>query len=373
MVAAKTTGTVVGRAREELFAIPSEGEELVASNMSGLSTGLEGKVLVPRPYVAGPARRLLVLPDGNRGAILPETVIGLWGRSFVLGVKGVGARTPMYDAGMPETAEPVFGSESWFGENPWGSMGQSACLEDKEITELSGPQGIDGFHICPMVRACPLPPDVMERARGRYWYRRYGGQPYYQQQRLLPSDVRLYYQSETTIGHRPGAVLEAFGVLDPEALDGFLDHYIRSGLAALTLLSRSLRGSGRDRRALDYQDVWLDKDSVLAPDGTLFFADIEGLAWVPVQDDERLAALTRRQFERNFYEFMYGLHRLLGERDQMAGRMPSAECRRADVAARLELSLQRDRFIRLERSARSLDMLCGGALVRLLDFTEEKA
>jgi hypothetical protein len=274
---------------------------------------------------------------------------------------------------VPETAEPVFCSEAWFGENPWGAMGRKACLEDCEITELSGPGGINGFHICPMVRACPLPPDIVDRAMGRYWYRRYAGGAYYQQQRLLPSDVRLYYQSESTLGHRTGAVIFAFGLQDPAALDGFIDRYIRSGFAALTLVPRSLRGSGRDRRALEYQDVWLDKDSVLAPDGTLFFADIEGLAWVPVTDDAHLSELTRRQFERNFYEFMYGLHRLLGERDRMAGRKPSAEGRRKDVAARVELALERDRSLRLERNARWLDMLCGGALVRLLDFTEEKA
>ena len=371
MVAPGNAGTVVGRSREELSAIPCEGEQLVPSNLAKLSTGLEGMVLVPPACSPGPARRLLVLPDGNRGAILPGIRVELWGRSFFLGVKGVGARSPMYDEGTPGPWEPSFFSEVWFGENPWGAMGRQACLEDRALTELTGPGGIAGFHICPMVRACPLPPPVMELARGRYWYRRFAGGPYYQEQRLLPSDVRLYYQSESTLGHRTAAVLSAFGIGEVPALDGFIDNYIRSGIAALTLIPRSLSGEGPGRRALDYQDVWLDKDSVLAPDGTLFFADIEGLDWVAVPDAGLLAALTRRQFERNFYEFMYGLHRLLGERDRMAERVLTVEARRADAAARLDLALERDRFARPELSRRALDLVSGGAVIRLVDLSEE--
>jgi len=52
-------------------------------------------------------------------------------------------------------------------------------------------------------------------------------------------------------------------------------------MQALTLWARSLRTIGNVRAGLDLQAVWFDKDSVIAPDGSLFFTDLEGLDWVP--------------------------------------------------------------------------------------------
>ncbi len=359
-----------GPAREELFAIPSGGEHIIPANMQGLVTGLEGNVLVPRRYMGGPARRLLAVADGNRAAFLPELRLELWGRTFMLGVKGIGARSPMFDGGRPEADEPAFHSESWFGESPWGAMARQTCLEDRELTEMAGPEGINGFHLCPMVRGSSLPVEVMGAARGSFWYRRFDGAgPYFQEFRLLPSAVRLFYQSESTVGGRTSAVLDMFGATTPEALDDFIQNYLRSGLAALTLVPRTLKGG----RALDYQDVWLDKDSVIAPDGTLFFADIEGLAWVRLPDPDSVAALARRQYERNFYEFMYGLDRLLAERDRRTGRTPERAARRVELAGRLELSLEGDRFARVERSGGSVDIVTGGTALRFLDLGEGKA
>jgi hypothetical protein len=357
----------LGRGREELFAIPSGEEHIVPSNMRSVVTGLEGLVIVPRSYSWGPSRRLWALPDGNRAAILLDPKIEMWQRSLLVGIKGVGARSPMFDDGMPETTEPVFFSESWFGESPWGAMGRTACLEDRDITELSGPGGINGFHICPMVRASSLPPRIMEAARESFWYRRFGGEgPFFQQVRLLPSDVRLFYQAESTLGWRTAGVLDSFRVQTTEALDAFINNYIRSGLAALTLVPRSLGGG----RALEYQDVWLDKDSVIAPDGTLFFVDIEGLSWAPFPDGERVAEGTRKQFERNFYEFMYGLDRLLRERETMSGRPSARGIRRQEAAGRFELAMDGDRFAAVERNGRSVDLIAGGTSLRLFDLAE---
>jgi len=218
----------------------------------------------------------------------------------------------------------------------------------------------------------------MRGARERYWYRRLdGGGPFYQQLRLMPSNVRLYHESESTLGRSTAAMLDAFGVGDGEALDEFIDNYLRSGMATLTLAARTARRAGRIWRAMDYSDVWLDKDSVVAPDGTLFFADLEGLEWVPLHTAKEAASRVRRQFDRNYYELMYGLDRLLGEREAMTGQAPSWGARRRSVAARLELALAGDRYISLEEARAGLDAVvrpgAGPArevTVRVLDFGE---
>ena len=381
---------VVGHVAERLYCVePGSQEAIVPSNMKDLKTGLEDAVLIPsllKPRAPKLKETYDMVPDGNRGAVLPGIKVELYGRTFVLSLKGIGARYPMYGDGLLD-ADGVgvgfkgyaFSSESWFGESPWGAMSQKACLDDKALTELSGPDGINGFRICPMVRANPLPEWVMETARPMFWYRRLEGQaPYYQQARLVPSDVRLFYQSEEALGHKTSHVLDCFKVEGMEALDEFMDNYIRSGMAALTLIARTARKHKTwGHTALDYDDVWLDKDSLISPDGTLFFADIEGLDWVPLRDEPEAIKRITKQFNRNFYEFMYGLDKLLSERDRRVGRPVDRQARRKELASRLELALAKDRYLTLERSGEHLDVIVRPSegpvrqvKVRFLDFDD---
>jgi hypothetical protein len=382
---------VVGHVTERLYCVePGSHEAIVPSNMKALRTGLEDSILIPsllKPRAQQIKGTYDMVADGNRGAVLPNIKIEHHGRTFVLSLKGIGAKYPMYGDGLLE-ADGVgvgfkgytFSSESWFGESPWGAMSYKACTEDKALTELSGPDGINGFHICPMVRANPLPEWVMETARPMYWYRRLNGPaPYYQQARLVPSDVRLFYQSEEALGHKTTHVLDCFKVEGLEALDGFMDNYILSGMAALTLIARTARTHKTwGHTALDYDDVWLDKDSLIAPDGTLFFADIEGLDWVPLRDEQEATKRITKQFDRNFYEFMYGLDKLLNERDRCNGRPVDRQSRRKELASRLELALAKDRYLKLERDGEHLDIFIRPAQgparevkMRFLDFDDQ--
>ena len=384
---------VLGRAKDTLLGV-SAGDAspgpIVPSNMAGLVTGLEELVLVSghlRSNAPALKGTFNIVPDGNRGAFLPELTIELYGRRFLIGLKGIGARYPMYE-GMFGGAGPIgqvsaghtFSSESWFGESPWGAMSYNNCMEDKTITELGGPDGINGFHICPMARANPLPSWIMDEARPRFWYRRLNGpMPYYQQVRLMPSNVRLFYQSEEALGQRTSRVLDGFKVQGHESLDSFIDNYLRSGLAALTLMARTVRPHDTwGYTGLDYDDVWLDKDSVIAPDGTIFFADIEGLDWVPLRDGPEASKRMRKQFDRNFYEFMYGLDRLVNERDSLSQRTVDRESRRQELAARLELAVGKDRFLSLERNGPALDAVMRPTIgpvkevrARMLDFEND--
>jgi len=363
-----TRPVLMGKARETLSTISAAGEPIVPENMGALQAQVERTLFLPTEVVPddidviGPVD---IIPDGNRGAFVPDLEVEWDGRRWSVGLKGIGARHPMFGQGHLGTsrrARPegrAFSSEAWFGENPWGAMSEQGCHEDAEITGLMGEDGsIAGFRICPMLRAEPLPDWLMEGARDQYWYRRLDRPgPYYQQLRIMPSDVRLFYASEFTLGTRVREVLEAFRVDTTEALDAFVDNYIGSGMAALTLAARTAGPSQEwGHRALDYDDVWLDKDSVLAPDGTLYFADIEGVWWVPLRDQREASHRMKRQFNRNLYEFMYGLDCLLDERDAMTGREATRDARRRELALRMDLALAGDRHLDIEEREGRVDL-----------------
>ncbi|MGA1819692.1 MAG: hypothetical protein ACMUHU_01655 [Thermoplasmatota archaeon] len=349
MILLVVRAVLMGKASEKLAATGSGGPPIIPGNMKSVRTPYVGMVLVPGRTLDGPEGEVSVVPDGNRGAILPEPTVSFWDRKFFISVKGVGARRPMYEDpswfSAPSDNYP-FSSESWFDENPWGAMSRTACLEDAAITELADGPSINGFHICPMVRAEPLPESIMKSAGENYWYRKLDDPgPFYQEFRLLPSDVRLYYQSSSTLGDNVHSVLGSFGIEDVETLDEFIVNYIRSGMAALTLGARTMKVRGDRFTMLDYHDVWLDKDSVIAPDGTLFFADIEGLDRSFPLYEAGAAKLMRTQFHRNFYEFMYGFDRLFRERERMRGTELSWPSRRSGACAIFEMALSGDPFL----------------------------
>ncbi len=317
------------------------------------------------------------IPDDNRSVIFPEHVASVAGRDFVLSVKGIGAKSPMYGDMMIDApfrrfqddseveASPASGtarlvtSESWYGEEPWGALGEVCARSALAFTELATDGcSINGFHICPVVELNEFPGDLLHalHAEEAYWYRRYAGR-YFQEQRLVPSNVRLFHQSETTLGASSPSALQAFGVTTVEDLDAFIEQYIASGIAALTLYARTLRPCRWGFEGLDYGDTWFDKDCVIAPDGSLFFADIEDLDWIVAGQDRSLAERVHHQFGRNFYEFMFVLDTLIRERERRAGISHIQAVRREDFASRLELALGHDGFTRCERTSSALDII----------------
>jgi hypothetical protein len=345
----KKRSAAIGKGRERLSIVRSGGDPITSDPFKGIETILTGNVILPERIVKEPNGTISVIPDGNRGAILPDHKIEWKGREYLLSVKGVGARRPMYDHitdGIGSPDEYPFTSESFFGENPWGAMSKRACQDDKLITESAEGSSINGFHICPMHSAEPLPEEIMARARSTFWYRQFPDPgPFYQQIRLVPSDVRLFYQSSSTLGDNVRTVMEAFGVSNVNDLDDMISNYIRSGIAALTLSVRTLKKEGHRFSILDYFDVWLDKDSVLAPDGTLFFADIEGLDRAYYHDVDDLVKKIKAQYQRNFYEFMFGLDRLIRYREDLKGKELSWPARRAGLGAMFEMSLSDDPYL----------------------------
>jgi hypothetical protein len=319
----------------------------------------------------------VAIPDDNRTAIFPDITFEVDGRAYALAVKGVGARMPLYGGFTQDWAStlglrrdfrkqdqvvtiPRFvTSEIWLGEAPWGAQSESSANDALEITNMvtSGCE-VNGFFICPVVEVEYYPPELLEelKTESSYWFRRFDGKMV-QEQRLMPSNIRLFHQSEFTLGTTLAGVLRFFHIETIEDLDEFINNYIASGMAALTVFARTARPSPWGIQGLELRDVWLDKDCVVAPDGTLHFADLEGLEWIVAGQDVTLEQRVQRQFGRSFYEYMYGLDMLLREREQLAGNVKTQSERRHDAALRMELALAQDSFLHYEENSTRVDVV----------------
>ena len=353
------------------LATPTERVDVIPTATVAVPAGMEsiaaqlptaGCAVVP----AGPGGAWRALADGNRTVILPDVSVELGGRRYFLSAKGVGALAPLYgdsplDVVDPDGDDPAtvrdFTGEAWFGEAPFGAQGEINARLACDLTALTaGRAELHGFAICPVVAVVEVPHERVAAGAARWWYRRWRG-PWLQEQRLVPSDVRLFHASDRTLGRSPDLVLEEFGVRDGPALDAFVDRYLASGIAAVTLFARTLKRVPWGVHGLDFEHVWLDKDSVVAPDGTLCFADLEGVDWALAGQDRSVEYRVREQLEHNLYELMYGLDALVRVAERRACRRATQAERRRSVANRVELALARDPFVRTERGTDHLDLV----------------
>jgi hypothetical protein len=310
-----------------------------------------------RALVAAEGAGIAAIADGNRSAVLAEPRVVFAGREWLVGVKGVGAASPLYgatpiddvlgddfagDGGEPLPPRAIAG-EAWMGESPYGGQGEIGAAQALEVTALAAAGSIEGVHVCPVACVHELP--ETEVRRDVFWYRRHRG-PVLQEVRLVPSDVRLFHSSGRALAKDPEGVLEELGVEGVPALDAFVDRFVASGIAALTLWARTARPCEGGMEGLDYVDAWLDKDSLVGTDGTIFVADLESVEWTPTTHRIGAEARVRQQIDRNQYELFYGLDALLDVRDRWEGTRSPAARRRASVATRLELALEGDRWVR---------------------------
>jgi hypothetical protein len=315
--------------------------------------------------------------DDNRSALLPRRRHVIGGQEFVAGVKGGGAAMDAYE-NAPLTAERVRAigreaslaealstedgaargfvtGERWFGNTPYGGQ----APDNAALGFLTSLRAVDaqiaGFHVCPIIGLVRLPDEFAAIASQFFWYRRYEGE-YWQEFRLMPSNVRLYFHSPVTFGVDTSRALSLFGVASFEDSERFLENLARSSLAALTLYARSLRHD--DVRGvyagLGYHDVWLDKDAVIAPDGTMHFADLEGIEEVSAPDADAVRDQIGRQFHRNVYEATYGLEALAWDVDRRWRAFRSATERRRWILEVLERACIADPFVSLERHGSKL-------------------
>jgi len=336
------------------------------------------------------SRELLI--DDNRSAVSREPYMAIDGTDFYFSVKGIGSTTSPFsrelfkkeevssllrnsgvrnrilNAKEKEMKLPRYlTGELWSRGCPYGSQGlefASIAMKAAEMSD-SSTTSIHGFRIAPLVKIVKLPEALQKEVTQVYWYRRFK-QEMVQETRLIPSNVRIYFHSDWTIGDDTGELFDFFRIDDNDKAMGFLKNFVKSGIAILTLFVRSMRDNGNGTYSgLDFYDVWLDKDAVLAPDGTIFWADLEGIQAITVAGRDRselefnVEENMEHQIYRSLYEFMYAYEQIERERVRRFGH---ATERKIQFEYLLMEALRDDEVVDLHRSPDSLELVIGNIL-----------
>jgi hypothetical protein len=139
----------------------------------------------------------------------------------------------------------------------------------------------------------------------------------------------------------------------------FLRNFVKSGIAYLTLFVRTLKDNMDGTfSGLDFYDVWLDKDAVLAPNGTIFFVDLEGLEWITLEE-KKISEKIDDQIYRSLYEFMYAYEQIERER---SARFGDSIDRQGQFEYLLKDALKDDEVVDLESEGQSLKLVIGNIL-----------
>jgi hypothetical protein len=332
------------------------------------------------------------LIDDNRSAIAKEPRLEIDGTDFYFSVKGIGSTTSPFSRRL-FTKEEVCGllksggtkerimaarekemkfpryltGELWSRGCPYGSQGlefASIAMKAAEMSD-SSTTSIHGFRIAPLVKIVKLPEAFQKEVTQVYWYRRFR-QQMVQETRLLPSNVRIYFHSDWTIGDDTGELFDFFRIDSNDRAMEFLENFVRSGIAILTLFVRSVTNNGNGTyTGLDFYDVWLDKDAVLAPDGTIFWADLEGLQAITIGGRDRaevefnIEENMEHQIYRSLYEFMYAYEQIERERVKRFGHITD---RKVQFEYLLRDALEEDEVVDLHSTGDSLELVIGNIL-----------
>ncbi|MGD0160380.1 MAG: hypothetical protein ABSB89_08790 [Candidatus Bathyarchaeia archaeon] len=318
--------------------------------------------------------------DDNRGAVSTLPYLEMDGTDFYLSIKGIGSITNPFSHQVLGKAEicnllkdsklkdRIVNSEGeapryitgelWLRGSPYGGQGLEHATTSMRVSEMADLTSIHGFRVAPLVKIAFLPEDLENEIKKVYWYRRFGGRMV-QETRLVPSNVRIYFHSGSTIGGNIRSIFDLFGIDENDKALEFLKNFVKSGIAFLTLFTRSIK-SNEDGTfsGLDFYDVWLDKDAVLAPDGTIYFVDLEGLEWITV-GEKKIHEKIDDQIYRSLYEFMYAYEQI--ERERIA-RFGIITDRKLQFEYLLREALKDDEVIDLAHEGQSLELIVGNNL-----------
>jgi hypothetical protein len=316
------------------------------------------------------------LEDDNRGAVSPEPVAHLDGQPFYLSVKGVGSTVEPFSyqpldrqlaAGLTDdpdvrrrlsespraSDDRLITGELWLRGSPYGGQGWEHAVTALRVSEAADLTSIRGFLIAPVVKVVLLPRSLEERIKSIHWYRRFPGR-IVQEIRLVPSNVRVYLHAQSTIGHNIREIFDRFGVDSPAKAHRFATNFLRSAVAMLTVFARSIQldpATGKFT-GFDFYDVWLDKDAVLAPNGSVYFVDLEGVETISVEG-EAVPEKLEDQVYRSMYELAFAYEQIERERARRFGEVGS---RKEQFARLLEEALRDDPVVRLRRDSAGLEM-----------------
>lgn len=302
------------------------------------------------------------IKDENRNAILPGFNTQILNKDFYLSVKGCGAYEDMFFGGKLtpsklqnacrdptnvsrlkelSTGLGFIMGESWMGESPYGAQGHINAFDELDFSMVAKDGSINGAHLCPVIGVVQLPPQIELMARKFFWFRTYE-KHFYQVLRLVPSNIRLYFESEHVIAN-PSSIFSLFEINTAKTIEDFELNFIKSGIALLTLYSRSAKLAGNEIKGIIYQDVWLDKDCIVAPDGIIHFADIEGLIWKSVLK-KGFVEIQKQEWQKLVYEFLYALFKVDTYRHIIEERKINWETQREELALLISQALSKDLF-----------------------------
>ncbi|MHB1439701.1 MAG: hypothetical protein ACYCSO_01150 [Cuniculiplasma sp.] len=320
------------------------------------------------------------IEDDNRGAIYPEEICNIDGTEFHMSLKGVGSTVDPYSleplniysigslSNNTQFRNEIESSgyhgnrfitgETWLRGSPYGGQGLELASIALNTSEMADPTSINGFRIAPVISIVTMEEEMQGKIRELFWYRKYGGD-FVQEIRLLPSNVRLYFHASSTVGNNISSVFEIFELFDNRKTTDFMVNFMKSGLAALTAFSRTLKKEKPGiYSGLDFFDVWLDKDAVLSKDGTIYFVDLEGVERRYVME-EKVAEAVTDQFYRSLYELMYSYVRIDEERIRRFG---SPIERRTQLQSIIEIAVENDKFINTEERNGKMDIIISNDL-----------
>jgi hypothetical protein len=333
------------------------------------------------PFIEGnPLETKEFLVDDNRGAVSPSPSLTIDGTDFYLSVKGVGSTTDPFshrtlgkaEIGSvlkdPELRDRIINSEGlaqryitgelWLRGSPYGGQGLQHATTSMRVSEMADVTSIHGFRIAPLVKIILIPEEMESRIKQIYWYRKFAGK-IVQETRLVPSNVRIYFHSGSTVGSDIGSVFDLYGIDSNDKALSFLRNFVKSGIAYLTLFTRSIKNNEDGTfSGLDYYDVWLDKDAVLAPDGTIYFVDLEGLEWITVKED-KIQEKIDDQIYRSLYELLYAYEQIERER---CVRFNVTRDRKLQFEYLLGEALRDDEVIKLAKNRERLELVIGNIL-----------
>ena len=319
--------------------------------------------------------------DDNRGAVSTSPAMNIDGTDFFLSVKGIGSTTNPFShqllgkseicnllndtrlkdriANSEGGAARYLTGELWLRGSPYGGQGFQHATTSMTVSEMADLTSINGFRIAPLVETVFIPEDLENEIKKIYWYRRFAGRMV-QEARLVPSNVRVYFHSGSTIGGNISSIFDLFGIDENDKAIEFLRNFVKSGIAFLTLFTRSIKSNNDGTfSGLDFYDVWLDKDAVLSPDGTIYFVDLEGLEWITVREKDIKEKIDDQIF-RSLYEFVFAYEQIEREKIRKVRRCNGQG--EVQFEYLLREALKDDEVIDLERKGESLELIVGNIL-----------
>src|SRR2546422_218614 len=207
------------------------------------------------------------IAEDNRGAVSNSPYLEIDGTDFYLSIKGIGSTTNPFSQQLlgkaeicnllkdpalkdrivnsEETTSRYITGELWLRGSPYGGQGLQHATTSMRVSEMADLTSIHGFRVAPLVKIVFLPESLESEIKKIFWYRRFRGR-IVQETRIVPSNVRIYFHSGSTVGGNMSSIFDLFGIDENDKALEFLKNFVRSGFEYL------LRDALKDDEVIDF-------------------------------------------------------------------------------------------------------------------------